>query len=199
MNFKIWTPRYILNRTKVAIRHKFNRDEPWLTGESIDFLNSYLDSSDIGLEWGSGRSTIWFAKKVMQLTSIETNEIWFNTVKELLTTNKLNNVNLKLRPEEPAEEYLDTEGINDESLDFVLVDGMIYRHLAALVSIPLLKTNGLLIIDNINWFIPSPYGNAPSSVSKILSEWESIYDNFKNWRCFWTSDGVTDTAIWFKS
>ena len=80
MNLKVWTPKYALNRIKLALRQQLNRDEPWLTSNAVSFLSCYICSSDVGLEWGSGRSTIWFAKKVKQLTSIETNEVWFNSV-----------------------------------------------------------------------------------------------------------------------
>jgi putative heme iron utilization protein len=44
---------------------------PWLTKEAILLLERLLRPDDIGLEFGSGRSTIWFAERVEKLISIE--------------------------------------------------------------------------------------------------------------------------------
>lgn len=199
MNLKIWSPRYAKNRIQIGIRKFFHKDQPWLTSGAINFLKGYLRHNDFGLEWGSGRSTIWFAKRVNRLISIETNPTWYNKVQATLQDDNLQNATLRFVAAEPYSEYLkECADIPEDSLDFVLIDG-IHRHLAATVSIPLLKEGGLLIIDNINWYIPSPFGYAPESVKRIKPEWSPVAERLKGWRCFWTTDGVTDTAIWFKT
>ncbi|MFZ2171686.1 MAG: class I SAM-dependent methyltransferase [Methylococcaceae bacterium] len=199
MNTKIWTPRYAFNRIKLAFWEKTHNDDPWLTRDSINLLKSILKPSDVGLEWGSGRSTIWFAKKVKRLTSIETDKNWIESVKSRLISLKLNNVELIYAPEKESSEYIKKcINIHESSIDFALIDGSHSRELAAGVSIPLLKPGGLLIIDNINWYITSPFGTAPNSVKETRPEWRELEDLLKRWRCYWTTSGVTDTAIWFK-
>ena len=91
-SLKHWTPRYIYNRVVYAVYTRMHPEHPWLTAASIQFLDSWLRHSDIGFEWGCGRSTLWFSKRVAHLTSVEHNEDWFNRTKDALATNKIENV-----------------------------------------------------------------------------------------------------------
>ncbi|MDH4027211.1 MAG: class I SAM-dependent methyltransferase [Nitrospirota bacterium] len=199
MNFKIWTPRYLLNRIKVAIHHQLYKDDPWLTKDSIAYLEKHLRPSDSGLEWGSGRSTIWFGKRVKSLISVETDGKWYKTVNNKIAGNGLHNIQIRITAGDTfahmSEQITD---IPEDSLDFVLIDGAVTRHITTELSIPLLKTGGLLIIDNINWYMPSPYGYAPDSVTEIKPEWAKVFEKVRHWKCHWTTDGVTDTAMWIK-
>ena len=198
MNPKIWTPRYVKNRIRLAIRQKLYKEHPWLVLDSVNFMENYLKPQDRGLEWGCGRSTVWFAKRIGVLTSVETDKTWHGLVSSKLADAELVNVDLHLVSKDDPEEYLKPASVLAyESLDFVLVDGQ-HRHLAVTTSLPLLKKGGILIIDNINWYIPSPFGFAPASVKDVLPEWSGVFSLLKSWRCFWATDGVTDTAIWFK-
>ncbi len=85
------------------------------------------------------------------------------------------------------------------SIDIALVDGK-HRAYTALKNIPLLKPGGILLIDNVNWFLPSDT-NSPTSVKtedQMTEEWKEVYDIIKKYRSTWTSNGVTDTAFYFK-
>jgi hypothetical protein len=55
----------------------------------LDYL---LGPTDIGIEFGSGRSTLWFAKKVKRLISVEHNEVWYKRIKTLLFKHSVSNV-----------------------------------------------------------------------------------------------------------
>ena len=199
MNFRVWTPRYITNRIKVVIHQQLHRSDPWLTADSITILNKHLQSSDNGLEWGSGRSTIWFGKRINTLVSVETNREWHEIVSNKIAHEGLHNIKLKFTAGKTYSNLLEqTKNISNDSLDFVLIDGAVNRHLTTEISIPLLKKGGLLIIDNINWFMPSPYGLAPDSITELRPEWTAVSELIQNWKSLWTTNGVTDTAIWFK-
>ena len=67
-------------------------DHPWLTKSANSILSSYLKDSDIGLEFGSGRSTLWFAQRVSALTSVEHDPLWYSKVSEMLKGNGISNV-----------------------------------------------------------------------------------------------------------
>jgi predicted O-methyltransferase YrrM len=91
------------------------------------------------------------------------------------------------------------DNIEDNSIDICLVDGG-PRGLCALKSIPKIKTGGILVIDNVNWFLPSET-KSPSSVrteSEVAVEFRGVYEIIRSWRYVWTSNGVTDTAFYFK-
>ena len=196
---KHWTPRYIGNRIRVLAYERSHPDVPWLTSHMVSVLTSWLKPDDIGLEWGSGRSTIWFAEKVKKLTSVEHDESWYRGVTTQLKQRKLSNVDYQLCPDE--REYVSVaEKLAPKSLDFCLVDGVV-RDQCAVAAIPKLKPGGILIIDNCNWYLPSE-SRSPNSqrVHNQLStaQWQLFLDVTKDWRCVWTTSGVTDTAFWVK-
>jgi hypothetical protein len=53
------------------------------------WLERHLLPSHVGIEWGSGRSTIWLARRVKFLWSIETNSDWHSRVSTQLRTHEL--------------------------------------------------------------------------------------------------------------
>lgn len=200
-----WTPHYIFYRlSEIIYQHKFP-DHPWLTKAANAILESFLTSDDVGLEFGSGRSTIWFAKKIKFLTSVEHNEEWFTKVKAILQKEKIENVRYILAPEnaenKDVPEYLAVfNDLKIESLDFVLVDG-IYRDMCACACIKCIKRGGILILDNANWYLPSN-SKSPNSRSTlanpVLDDWAKFEKLTESWRCIWTTNGVSDTVVFFK-
>jgi hypothetical protein len=200
-----WTPKYIYSRLmEIAYQHRYP-EYPWLTKAANTMMESLLNRDDVGLEFGSGRSTIWFAKKVKFLTSIEHNSQWFAKVTAIIQKEKIENVRYILAPEtnmlgETLEYLAVFNDFNIESVDFVLVDG-IYRDICACSSAQYIKPGGIIIIDNVNWYLPS---NSFSPNSKCLADgpastaWKQFSKITKTWRCEWTTNGVSDTAIFFK-
>ncbi len=180
---------------------------PWLTAAAIALLEDWLRSTDCGLEWGAGRSTLWFASRVQNLISVESDQSWYSTVEGKLRDGNIHNVTLHYasvdhsRKQPGDQRYVQIGAeLPNSCLDFVLVDGTL-RELCALAVLDKLKPSGLLIIDNANWFLrhrtyspASVYsgGNTPSPV------WLEVADRLKNWRSIWTSNGVTDTAFFIK-
>lgn len=75
------------------------------------------------------------------------------------------------------------------------------RDKCALKVIDKLKAGGFIVIDNANWFLPSMSLSPNSKAIKqgaSSQEWESFLESVSNWRKIWTTNGVTDTAIFFK-
>lgn len=99
-NFSHLSPRYIINRILIKIDQLWYKDIPWITSSAVRILDSMLTSSDIGVEFGSGRSTLWFAKRLKYLISIEKNPEWYFKVKKNLSISSLEQkVDLRLCPE----------------------------------------------------------------------------------------------------
>jgi predicted O-methyltransferase YrrM len=116
------TPRYIFNRIRYWLYCRTHSDYPWLTPEVNRFLEGHLNKNSVGLEFGSGRSTIWFARRMGRLISVEHNAGWYEKIQQTLKKRGLNNVELHHCPE--AEDFVQVGArLPNESLDFVLVDG----------------------------------------------------------------------------
>lgn len=205
--FRHWTIRYISNRIKEIIYRKRYLDYPWLTESANEILERWFKNSDVGLEYGSGRSTLWFAKRVRAFTSVEHNQFWYEKVSHKLKECNISNVTYLLFKNEQGQnneqesEYVRVvKRFSKNSLDFVLVDG-IYRDFCANAVVEYIRPGGILIIDNANWFLPSDSISPSSRTFKqgpLGSQWENFLNSVKNWRCLWTSSGVTDTAIYIK-
>ena len=200
-----WTPRYIFNRARNWAYEKRNMDKPWITSEANSLLSTLLLPTDRGVEWGSGRSTKWFAGKIRHLTSIEDNADWHAIVTKQLADAGTQNVDYFYRPIDRATNPADSEYVRacaaftDESLGFALVDGEL-RDQCALTVLAKISPGGLLVIDNAHWFLDhathspaSRYGKGP-----LNETWAAVQSQLRGWRMIWTSNGVSDTAIWVK-
>jgi predicted O-methyltransferase YrrM len=176
---------------------------PWLTRDSILLLQNLIRETDTGLEFGSGRSTKWFAKRCKFIYSVEHDKEWFDIVNKMLSG--IGNVDYNystINYLDPLNsEYLDIlQKIKPESIDFILNDGKIRGHVA-LASLPKLKSGGIYIIDNAERYIsnnlelPESIG---SDLSKMAPQWIDFLEITKTWRRIWTVDGITSTLLLFK-
>ena len=66
---------------------KNNQPIPWFTYPSIDFLDKRLNKNLNVFEFGSGNSSLFFAKRVRKVISVEHNMQWFNKIKTSLPGN----------------------------------------------------------------------------------------------------------------
>jgi hypothetical protein len=102
---------------------------------------------------------------------------------------------------ERKSEYLNI----DESVsqaDICLIDGS-YRDEVAIQVAKKMRSGGrLLILDNANLFLPPrsvfPVNRGRTVVGSAMGRsWVEFENLVSDWRCLWTTNGVTDTAIYF--
>ena len=151
-----------------------NSELPWMTFGAINFLKEQAAEDMQVFEYGSGSSTLFWAKRVKHVYSIEHDLDWSKKVKLDLNSKKLNNVDLKyIQPEKRIgkiqndisdpyqystednqwmdfsfEKYVRTiDGFPDASFDFVVVDGRA-RPSCIAASINKIKPGGYLVVDN---------------------------------------------------
>lgn len=193
------TPRYVWDRAAFALEQRRHPDHPWLTADAVRLLDQLIRPDDIGVEFGSGRSTIWFAKRLSHLTSIEDSREWSAKVRGMLQRDQVAS-KVDYRAIEDPDIYVAQAGtFADASVDFCLIDGA-ERDRCAEAMIPKMKSGGIFVVDNVNWFMPNPETRSPSSRrSGYGSEaWERVGRAISGWRRIWTSNGVTDTGVWIK-
>jgi hypothetical protein len=174
--------------------------QPWLTPAANRFLEGWLEDSFRGLEWGAGRSTLWFAERVAELLSVEHAADWYAQVQSNLDGLGCTNVTLAHASEADYVEM--ASELDDASLDFALVDGLSdLRDCCAAVAIPKIRPGGVLIVDDVHRYLPS-FSRAPLALAAeaqpLTSTWVEIRDALADWELDWTSDGVKDTAIWVR-
>jgi predicted O-methyltransferase YrrM len=164
MNIRFWVkhPQLILHRIRYWVWEKRNPDKPWLCPGTVRFCESHLSKSMSALEFGSGRSTTWFAGRVGHLVSVEHDATWHAQVQQQLAAAAVTNVDYRLAPlnhpesegerevYDPVPDYVATvDQLPDASLDLVVVDGH-YRTHCIRHALPKIKPGGYLLVDDIN-------------------------------------------------
>ena len=163
------------------------RTEPWLTEKSIQFLENFLQNHPNAkiLEFGSGASTIWFAKRTSNLTSIEHSKTYFYQVREIIQNtpecNRVDYRNIK-RPY-----YFVCNILPKEAFDLILVDGR-ERVQCITHSIKLLKPGGVMMLDNAErrryWKSFELMSNWKTTITKQPKP-DKFGFTYKNWTTQW--------------
>lgn len=134
------------------------------------------------------------------MISVEDYRPWHDKVAAQLAEAGAGNVEYLFVGQTP-EEYLTppTEAVSrlGGRIDVALADGFKHRDHAALWAMERLRPGGLLIIDNVNWYLPHAT-RTPSSIGaagKPATElWAEFHERSSAWRRAWFSSGVSDTA-----
>lgn len=197
-----WNLTYLLAKVKHFIYLELNPKDPWIPAKANKYFKEILTKDSVGVEFGSGRSTVWIANKVKHLISIENHKNWHSIVSKSLEEKGVSNVDYRycdvIKDKESAYTAVYDE-IENDSLDFVFVDGK-NRGLCALKAVRTVRKGGWIIVDDVQRYIPSKsttpramqLGDAP------LERWANFIDQTKDWKCEWFSNGISDTAFFQK-
>jgi hypothetical protein len=144
-------------RRRQARFEQENPNAPWFVPAAISHIERELRPDFVGFEWGCGRSTLWFARRVRHVTSIEGRRAWFEEVTRWLAEDDLaGRVTLCLAEVTSEHDFNAAEieryagaidDVADGSLDFVVVDGHFRDACLSRIGNKL-RSGGLLIIDN---------------------------------------------------
>jgi hypothetical protein len=194
LKFWYWVrrPRAAIARIRYWVWEKRNPDKPWLTPAAVRFCEAVLAPPMRGWEFGSGRSTPWFAARLGHLVSIEHDPQWHAAVRERLAG--AGNVDYRLvpldhspgEPERPAYDPLPRyvaaiAAEPDESLDLVVIDGH-YRTTCVRTCLAKIRPGGLLLVDDLDMWprreeLPVP------------PDWHEAHES---------TNGLKRTGIWRK-
>ena len=148
--------------------------QPWMTFTAIQFLDQFLEPPMRVFEWGSGGSTLFFAKRVTNVTTVEHDTGWSKMVEASM--HEIGQTNWQLHvveptaaidrkitdPSDPAsyasavelyrsstfEAYATIiDQFSDLAFDVVVVDGR-SRTSCAFHGIPKVKPGGILVLDD---------------------------------------------------
>jgi hypothetical protein len=126
------------NRT---VFHKYST-VPWLAFPAIDHLERQISGKRV-FEFGSGMSTLWFAKRCRQVVSVESDSHWHQVVTEQCRA--MQNVRIINAPS--REEYLAAISNAGGKFDLILVDGL-YRSDCLNLARAYLNPGGLVVVDD---------------------------------------------------
>jgi len=116
---------------------------PWLTYPAIEFLKRRIHPDMSLFEFGCGASTLWWAKRVKEVVSVEHVETWYNQI----TKRVPENVKLFHIPLDSNGAYSRKIKEFNNRFDIVVLDGH-DRINCARNSLTALKEDGIFIWDN---------------------------------------------------
>ncbi len=118
---------------------------PWLTYPAIHYLesNSKVLKGATVYEFGSGNSTLWWAKKAKSVTSVEYFNKWFKKLGPSLP----NNVSYVFAENNDTHDFANAILQEKNNFDIIIVDGR-DRVQCALNAAQKLTKNGVIIWDN---------------------------------------------------
>lgn len=150
-----------------GFRDLLNTDEPWITFHAIDWLERVVRREWRVAEFGSGASTLYWARRVSEVVSVEHHRGWYTRLTEVLREDGYANVRSILAEPSavigPITRYLSQKkGYEDRcfeayaraldtepeaSFDLVFVDGRA-RVACCEAAISKVRPGGYLVLDN---------------------------------------------------
>lgn len=162
-------PRAIWSRLVLSTMNKFP-ERPWISYDAAKRLEAFMAESPRSvLEFGSGNSTLWFAKRAALLHSVEHNPDWYQKLQEMLAkTEKRGTVLHELR--ETEEGYSTFRTDSDDLWDIILIDG-IWRLPVAHHHVEKLAPDGILYLDNSDADTSSDVEKEVPELLDFLEDW----------------------------
>jgi hypothetical protein len=124
-----------------VVFHRYSR-VPWLAFPAIEYLEPLISGKRI-FEFGSGMSTLWFARTCRQIISAESDPEWCQIIRR--QSRGMSNVQVMHVPSQ--EEYVGALAAAGGKFDLILVDGL-YRSQCLDQVEPHLEPGGLLVVDD---------------------------------------------------
>ncbi len=144
---------------------------PWINFDSIAWLESWLKPNMRVFEYGSGGSSMFFARRTKQVISIEHDTGFYDYISGVIEERKITNLDLRyIAPTKDGkrlpydgltfrsfsdgfethsfEDYVcSIDEFDDDSFDLVIVDGR-SRASCVMRSISKVKVDGVILLDN---------------------------------------------------
>lgn len=130
---------------------------PWFAYSVIQFLDETVRSKMLVYEYGSGGSTLYFARRCARVVSIEDDLDWHDRVSRIIHDRRIANVDLRFCATDltsveafRASSYADC--LPEEPADIIVVDGseltVQVRPLCFEIAETRVKSGGMIIVDD---------------------------------------------------
>jgi hypothetical protein len=117
----------------------------WCTYSFMHFIHPRLQNEFNVFEYGCGNSTIWYAKKVNSIKSVEHDKSWLNKIQSTMPANST----IVYKELIYGGDYSKEVGNSNQKYQIVIVDGR-DRNNCLLNSISQLTDDGVVVFDNSN-------------------------------------------------
>ncbi|MGV3686052.1 MAG: FkbM family methyltransferase [Daejeonella sp.] len=116
---------------------------PWVTYSFIDFIAERIKKEHTVFEFGSGNSTLYYAKRAKKVVSVEHDKDWFNKI----SSGKPANSDMVFCELQTNGDYSKMPASMGQKFDIIIVDGR-DRVNCCYHSIPALGETGVVVLDD---------------------------------------------------
>lgn len=135
--------------TTVLVRALGRRPtQPWISYDAIKVIKGLLNSKSRVLEYGSGMSTVWYARHSRSVISVEDDPYWAEFNQRSLARCGLQNGRIVAATDKST--YVSAGGSADaggQRFDFIVIDGR-YRDSCAERALEVIEPGGWIYLDN---------------------------------------------------
>jgi len=143
------------------LEYRFQHPYPWIPFDAIFALEKWLMPEMTIFEYGAGTSTLWYSKRVNRVVSVEYDNNWYKSLKNILPPNveliytpsqkeqsKNPIYSSEILPGRSFEEYVKTiDSYPDGFFNLVCIDGRA-RPGCVIHAKPKVARGGLILFDN---------------------------------------------------
>lgn len=122
---------------------EYKQPIPWVTYAFIDFIKTRLTKNLTIFEYGSGNSTLFYAKHVKQVISVEHDEAWYHKI----ANSKALNAEMIYIPLTIDGAYSQKAKLLNQRFDIIIIDGR-DRVNCCKHSLNALSASGVIILDD---------------------------------------------------
>jgi hypothetical protein len=142
-NSFLWSSGWIKSMEQIKPIDNNGNPVPWMNYSFVEFITPRLKHDFKIFEYGSGNSSLYFAKYVNEVVSVEHDYVWFNMIKSVLPANAtlihvMSDIN---------GHYANAPIILDKKFQMVIVDAN-DRANCLFKSIDVLTQDGVIILDD---------------------------------------------------
>ena len=129
----------------LRILFDYRPETPWISYDAIEVLRKHLHKKSRVLEFGSGMSTIWYAKKAGEVYSVDDYRPWFLKIQKKIIERNINNISYHFS--ETKDDYINFRASDELGFDLIMVDGS-HRSECLAQSLKLIRAGGIVYLDN---------------------------------------------------
>lgn len=148
---------------------------PWLPYRVIYALEELIQPQWKILEFGSGMSTIWLARRCSFLHSIESDPCWHQLVLRRLEREGLDHVHYELRK---PDSYADVQQYPNGFFDLIIVDGLA-RSECVRQALAKIRAGGWIYLDNSDFDSDTPGGDMRIAEQLLLDAAASCQGSYR--------------------
>ena len=140
-------------------------EAPWISYDATRRLDGLLGLQMHVLEYGTGMSTLWFARRVASVIAVDDLDEWIAFQRRGMKARGVSNVTLVHATEEQS--YCYPDGALARSFDFIMIDGR-FRDACAMAALELIKPGGHVYLDNTDIRTPNEIAGSIGDARELL-------------------------------